>query len=158
MLYSLLKKIWIEEKIPEKWEEGLIVKILKKDLSNCNNWRGIILLSIPSKILTGVILNTIQYTGEQHLWKEQAGFYKYQSCTDLISTLKIILEQSIEWKAILYVNLYDFEKAFDSMKREIMCPTLQEYGIPGKITQIMCPTLQEHGIPGKITQIMCPTL
>jgi hypothetical protein len=32
----------------------------KGDLSNCNNWREITLLSIPSKILTRVILNRIQ--------------------------------------------------------------------------------------------------
>ena len=45
MLYALLEKIWKEEDIPEDWEEGLIIKILKKgDLSNCNNSR-----SYPSK-------------------------------------------------------------------------------------------------------------
>jgi hypothetical protein len=26
MLYPLLKKTWKEEKIPEEWEEGLIIK------------------------------------------------------------------------------------------------------------------------------------
>jgi hypothetical protein len=35
------------------------------------------------------------------------------------------------------VTFIDFEKAFDSVKREIMWPTLQEYGIPRKITQIV---------------------
>ena len=60
MLYPLLEKIWKEEKIPEDWEEGLIIKIPKKgDLSNCNNWRGVTLVSIPSKILTRIILNRI---------------------------------------------------------------------------------------------------
>jgi hypothetical protein len=60
MLYHSLQKIWKEEKIPEEWEEGLIIKIPKKgDLSNCNNRRGITLLSIPSKILTRVILNRV---------------------------------------------------------------------------------------------------
>ena len=63
MLYPLLKKIW-KEKIPEEWE-GLIIKIPKKgELSNCNNWRGITLLRIPSKILTRVILNRKQNTVE----------------------------------------------------------------------------------------------
>jgi hypothetical protein len=61
MLYPLLEKIWKEEKIPEEWEEGLIIKIPKKgDLANCNNWRGITILSTPSKILTRVILNRTQ--------------------------------------------------------------------------------------------------
>jgi hypothetical protein len=35
------------------------------------------------------------------------------------------------------VTFIDFEKAFVSVKREIMCPTLQDYGIPRKITQII---------------------
>jgi hypothetical protein len=30
ILYPLLEKIWKEEKIPEEWEEGLIIKIQKK--------------------------------------------------------------------------------------------------------------------------------
>jgi hypothetical protein len=56
MLYPLLEKIRKEEKIPEEWEEGLIIKIPKKrDLSYCKNWTGINLLSTPSKILTRVI-------------------------------------------------------------------------------------------------------
>ena len=85
--------------IPEDWEEGLIIiKIpMKGDLSNCNNWRGLTLLSILSKILTRIILNRIQNTVEQHLRKERAGFCKHRSCVDLINTLRIILEQSIEW-------------------------------------------------------------
>jgi hypothetical protein len=74
---------------------------------------------------------------EQHLQKEHAGFRKHRSCVGLINTLSIILEQSVEWKAILYVTFTDFQKAFDSVKREIMWLTLQEYGTPGKIIQII---------------------
>ena len=97
MLYPLLEKIWKEEKISENWEEGLIIKIPKKgDLSNCNNWRGFTLLSIPSKILTRTILNRIRNTVEQHLRKDQAGFRKHRSCVDLINTFRIILEQSVD--------------------------------------------------------------
>jgi hypothetical protein len=35
------------------------------------------------------------------------------------------------------VTVIDYEKAFDSVKREIMWLTLQEYGIPRKINQII---------------------
>ena len=48
-----------------------------------------------------------------------------------------VLEQSVEWQAILYVTFIDFEKAFDSVKREVMWLTLQEYGTPRKIIQII---------------------
>jgi hypothetical protein len=50
---------------------------------------------------------------EQHLHKEQAGFRKHRSCVDLINTLRIIIEQSVKWQAILYVTFIDFEKAFE---------------------------------------------
>ena len=138
MLYPLLEKTWKEEKIPEDWKEGLIIKIPKKgDLSNCNNWTGVTFLSIQSKILPRIILNRIQNTVEQHHLKEQAGFCKHRSCVDFINTLRIILEQSTEWQAILYVTFIDFENAFDSVTREIMWLTLQEYGIPRKIIHII---------------------
>jgi hypothetical protein len=35
------------------------------------------------------------------------------------------------------VTFIDFEKAFDSVKRELIWPTLQEYGIPRKIVHII---------------------
>jgi len=75
---------------------------------------------------------------EPDLRKEQAGFRKHRNCVDLMNTLRIILKQSVEMQAILYVVTFiDFEKAFDSVKREIMWSTLKEYGIPRKITQII---------------------
>jgi hypothetical protein len=101
------------------------------------DWRGITLLSIPSKILTRIILNRIIDTVEQHFRKEQAGFHKFRSCVYLINTLRIIIEQSEEWQVILYVTFIDFEKAFDSVTRETMWLTLQEYGIPRKIIQVI---------------------
>jgi len=88
MLYSLLEKIWKEEKIPEDWEEILIVKITNKgELSNCNNnSRGVTLLNIPSKIMTRIILNRVQTTVEQHLRKEQAEFCKHRIDVDFVNT------------------------------------------------------------------------
>ena len=53
MLYEIYAKIWEEETIPEDWREGHLVKIPKKgDLANCNNYRGITMLSVPGKILS----------------------------------------------------------------------------------------------------------
>ena len=54
-----------------------------------------------------------------------------------VNTLRIILEQSVEWQAILYMTFIDFEKALDSVKREILWSTLQDCGISGKVIQII---------------------
>ena len=75
VLQPLFTAIWDEKQLPEDWTEGVIVKIPKKGaLSNCNNWRGITLLSVPSKILAKIIIKRISEAVDQQLRKEQAGF------------------------------------------------------------------------------------
>ncbi|CAH8631581.1 unnamed protein product, partial [Heterobilharzia americana] len=97
MLTPLLQKVWKEEKVPDDWKKGYLVKLPKKgDLSACKNWRGITLLSTPSKILSRIILERLRDALDSKLRPEQAGFRKYKSCADQIATLRIIIEQSIE--------------------------------------------------------------
>ena len=138
ILQPLLTAIWEEKQIPEDWTEGVIVKIPKKGtLSNCNNWRGITLLSIPSKILAKIIIKRISEAVDQRLRKEQAGFRKGRRCTDQIFTLRNIIEQCTEWNRQLYINFVDFEKAFDSIHRESLWRILRAYGIPQQIVLVI---------------------
>ena len=51
ILLNLFVTIWEDETLPSDWRKGLIVKLAKKgDLQICDNWRGITLLSVPSKV------------------------------------------------------------------------------------------------------------
>ena len=84
------------------------------------NWRGITLLSVPSKVFTRILLDRMKGALDKKLREEQAGFRKNKSCTDHIATLRIIIEQSIEWQSPLYINFIDFEKAFDSVDRDVI--------------------------------------
>ena len=71
-LHYLINRIWNEEQIPDDWRKGLLVQLPKKgDLSLCNNWRGITLLSIPSKFLCSVILQRIKTEVDETLRDEQ---------------------------------------------------------------------------------------
>ena len=46
--------------MPADWTKEVIIRIPKKGaLSDCKNWRGITLLSVPSKILTKIIIKRI---------------------------------------------------------------------------------------------------
>ena len=137
-LSALFKIIWKEEKIPSDWQKGLIAKLPKKgDLSDCNNWRGVTLLSITSKVFTRTILMRIEKAVESQLREEQAGFRKGRSCTEQIFVLRNIIKQCIEWQSTIYLNFIDFQKAFDSIHRETMWKILRLYGIPEKIIRII---------------------
>nr|KAG5686938.1 hypothetical protein BaRGS_018927 [Batillaria attramentaria] len=96
MLHPLLRKIWESESVPQDWKKGHLVKLPKKgDLSSCSNWRGIMLLSIPGKVLTRIILERLKTALDKTLREKQAGFRNDRSCTDHIATMRIIIEQSL---------------------------------------------------------------
>ncbi|VDP55829.1 unnamed protein product, partial [Schistosoma curassoni] len=74
---------------------------------------------------------------DDQLRDQQAGFSKDRSCTDQIATLRIIVEQSIDWNSSLYINFIDYEKAFDSVDRTTLWKLLPHYGVPQKIVNII---------------------
>ena len=138
MLHSLFSKIWEEEQVPAEWREGILVKLPKKgDLRDCSNYRGIMLLPVPGKVLNRVILERMKETVDTKLRDQQAGFRRNRSCTDQIATLRIIVEQSLEWNSPLYINFIDYEKAFDSVDRETLWKLLRHYGIPEKFVSLI---------------------
>ena len=113
MLHPLFLQIWETERVPTEWKNGYLVKLPKKgDLRLCKNWRGIMLLSVPSKVFCRIILERLKHALDRKLRCEQAGFRKDKSCTDHIAALRTIIDQSTEWQTPLYTNFIDFEKSF----------------------------------------------
>ncbi|VDP82877.1 unnamed protein product, partial [Schistosoma curassoni] len=138
MLYLLFKKIWEGEQVPIDWKEGHLIKIPKKgDLSKCENYRGITLLSTPGKVFNRVLLNRMKDAVATQIRDQQAGFRWDRSCTDQIATLRIILEQPVEWNSSQYINFIDYEKAFDSVDMKTLWKLLRHYGVPEKIVNII---------------------
>ena len=138
VFHRLFQHIWKDEDIPADWAKGIIIKLPKKgDLSDCNNWRGITLLSVPGKVFLRVILNRIEKAIDSKLRNEQAGFRSNRGCIDHIFTIRNIIEQSIEWQSTTILNFIDFRKAFDSINRECLWQILLAYQIPPKIVNII---------------------
>lgn len=138
LLTSIFEEIWDSETTPEDWKTGLIAKLPKKgDMSDCNNWRGITLLSLTSKVFSRVIFKRLLEALQTVLRQEQAGFLPGRSCPEHIFTLRQIFEQCNEWNTGIYANFIDFEKAFDSIHRESLWRILRHYGIPNKIVEII---------------------
>lgn len=67
VMHKLFQQTWNHAAIPHNWAKGIIIKLPKKgDLSDCNNWRGVTLLSVPSKIFLRVLLNRIWNTSQNN--------------------------------------------------------------------------------------------
>jgi len=103
-------------------------------LSDCNNWRGITLMSVPGKTFCTVLLNRLNSEVDRLLREEQAGFRHGRSCSEQI--FHNIMEQCREFQTPLFVNYIDFKKAFDSIHRESLWKILKLYGIPDKFINI----------------------
>ena len=121
----------------QSWTKGLIVKLPKNgDLRDCGNWRGITLLNTIYKIVATIIQNRLQCL-EEPLRDEQAGVRANRSCVDQANTLRIIIEQSVEWRSPLYMLFVDFKKAFDTIKQEAIWMVLSRKGFPSKIISLI---------------------
>ena len=113
VLEHLFRTVWETEEIPEDWNCGLIVKLPKKgDLTDCGNWSGITLLSVPAKVIGRIIITRLHDAVDEMLREEQASFRRGRSTTEHIFVLRNVIEQSLEWNASLHTCFVDYEKAF----------------------------------------------
>ena len=146
LLHPIIVKIWETEDFPADWKNSHITMIPKKgDLTDCNNYRGISLLSAPGKVQNRIILSRMQQAVDCKLRNNQAGFRAGRSCTDQIATLRIILEQCQELNTSLYVNFIDYSKAFDSVDRSCLWKIMAHYGIPDKLISLIKKMYSESG-------------
>ena len=114
ILTPLFTKIWEQEEIPSDWSRGVIIKIPKKgSLSDCNNWRGITLLSVPSKIFYKVIIQRITRAVDDIRRNEEAGFPRGAVVGIKSSHYGIYLSNVLRG-----IGSCDYEKEFDSIQRD----------------------------------------
>ena len=97
----------------------MFIKLPKKgDISDCTNWRGITLLSVPGMVFCLIILNRLREAVDETLCEEQAGLCRGRSCTEQIFTLRQKFEHCVEFQQPLSINFINFKKAFDSVHRQ----------------------------------------
>jgi hypothetical protein len=72
--HKLINSVWNKEKLADQWKESIIVPIHKRgDKTDCNNFRGISLLSTSYKILSHILSRLVLYTDEI-IGDHQCGF------------------------------------------------------------------------------------
>ena len=94
-LHAVLTAVWHSGTIPSHWKKGLIIPIWKGrgDDQDCNNYRGITLLSALGKVLAHLLLMLIHSHLSKHQRHEQSGFTPGDSRTPRILVLRVLVER-----------------------------------------------------------------
>jgi hypothetical protein len=84
-IHRLICCIWNKEELPQQWKVPIIVPIYKKgDKTDCNNYRGISLLSTAYKILPNILLARLTPYVNEIIGDHQCGFRRNRSTMDQI--------------------------------------------------------------------------
>ncbi|MCG8113538.1 MAG: reverse transcriptase family protein [Candidatus Thiodiazotropha taylori] len=138
LLYKIINFSFESGTVPSEWNTGIIRPIPKsdsKDPRNPLNYRGICLISIPSKVYADV-LNTrfIEWIEQNNIVvDEQNGFRRNRSCLEHIYTLYSVINKRKQQRKSTYVCFVDAKKAFDTVQRDCLWYKLMSLGINGKI-------------------------
>lgn len=141
VLRDLFNYMYANSIYPINWTKGIIVPVPKKgDLDNVNNYRGITLTSIFSKIFSILLDNRLRKWSENSnvLDDVQFGFRKGKSTVDCVFVLSSIINKVLNYeKRKLYLAFVDFRKAFDIVYRNGIWYKLSTYGVSSKIMKIL---------------------
>ncbi len=127
--------------IPSNWLEGLIKPLYKNkgERNDCNNYRGITILSCFGKLFTAVLNERLGSFLESNniLGKEQAAFRKEHSTLDHIFAIQCLLDLYLSRKKRLYCCYVDYRKAFDSIERVRLWQKLLATNIDGRFFKLI---------------------
>ncbi|XP_065557829.1 uncharacterized protein LOC136025771 [Artemia franciscana] len=121
-LHTLFSTIWQTEIIPEDWRKGVIITLWKRigSRSDCSNYRGITLLSVPGKLFLMVLLDRYRSIIRK-IWRlEQSGFMSDHSTIEQIFTIRQIVEKTKEFRQKAFIAFVNFRAAFDSVDRKAL--------------------------------------
>ena len=142
LLYSLhvvLCQCWQEVAVPQDTRDAKIITLVKNkgERSDCNNYKGISLLSIFGKVFAKVILVQLRKLAERVYPESQCGFRAERSTTDMVFSLHQLQDKCREQQKPLYIAFIDLRKAFDLVSREGLFQILPTIGCPPKLQSMI---------------------
>ena len=130
-LLLLILQIWETKTPPNDFCDATIITIFKKgDRENCNNYRGISLLSIAGKIFARILLDRLLILAEDVLPESQGAFRPSRGTIDMIFCARQMQEKSLEQQQAIMFIFWDLKKAFDNVPRPAMWAVLSRFGCP----------------------------
>ena len=141
ILLILFNKIFELSWFPENWAESILCPIFKSgSLLDPNNFRGISLIDVFNKILTGMLYTRLSNWSNQYskIDESQAGFRRGYSTVDNLFTLMSMGQKYLSKKGGRFYCLFvDFSKAFDNIDHVELMNCLIRKGVHGKYLKLL---------------------
>ena len=119
---------------PSIWKDAVIVPIFKSgSKENVENYRGISLLSIVSKVLERCVHNHMFAAIKPSLYKLQDGFVGGRSCVTSLLRTTHNFAKALDDRQQIDVLYLDYSKAFDSVSHRRLIGKLHSIGIRGSL-------------------------
>ena len=114
-LMNFFNSYWLEESDFIEWYECQLVPVPNiGDLSDPNNWRGVTLMDIGSKLFSSILCTVLFKIVRKHGLKYQFGSTPGVGCQDGSFTTKTILHLRYNHNLLTFVMFADLVKAFDT--------------------------------------------
>ena len=138
-LHAVLCSDWNTGIISTEWKRGLVVPLWKGkgDRQDCNNYRGVTLLSVPGKVFARIIIDRVHHHLLEHQHPEQSGFRPKRSTIDHILALRVLTEYRREFRLGLITAFVDLCKAFDFVNRDALWGIHGLRGVPPKLINLI---------------------
>jgi len=122
----------------------LIVWNKKGAITNCSNYRDISLLPTTFKILSNILLSRLPPYAEELNGDHQCGFQHNRSTAYHIFCIRQILEKKRKnINEAVHQLFVDCNKAYDSVRREVLYNILIQFGIHMKLVGLIKMFLNE---------------
>jgi sorting nexin-29 len=136
--WKMIKKVWMKEKIPKQWEEGLICPIYEKgDCLMCENYHA----CIAYKVFSNILFQRLQPYVEKLLGNYQCGFRNGKSMSDQLHSMRQILEKMREYGLSTFNLFVNFKATYDSINRTQLFKAMEEFQISRKLRSLVEITL-----------------
>jgi hypothetical protein len=133
-----VQSFWKSEVLPEGWKIAEASMLPKKgNLSLPGNWRSIMKIVIPQKVVLNLIRSQLEAVCESLPHEEQCGFRKLRGCIDAIFNVRLGLKKRQEHSLETVAFFVDFVKAFDRVPREMLWKVLDKLGVPPKMVRLV---------------------
>ena len=119
----------LHEVLCQCWQEG--------ERNDCNNYRGISLLSIVGKVFARVILIRLKKLAERIYSESQCGFRAERSSIDMVFSIRQLQEKCREQQMPLCIAFIDLTEEFDLVNRDGLFKVLPKIGCPPKLQSMI---------------------